>query len=279
MKTPPLMSCLRRIGLFVAAALLVTGLAQAQSQYAGTYIGTLNTRVSIPGVTTIESSFGAYIAVVAADGSFNLNSGGLTGTVSASGAVTITGGSALSTLNITSATIANNQLSSAYGNPTAASNNTSSYRINPSSTFTPPAGGGGGGTGGGGTGGGGTGGGGTGGGGATAGSDLLAYYSFNDATNPLRDDTGRGFNLTALGQVSRIDGRFGAGALRTANVRLRTLVNNSFSTAAATISLFVRPTGPGQYNPRLVAIGPGGSSSQFYGLYLEGSSTSARRVL
>lgn len=272
------MSCLRRIGLFIAAALAVTGIARAQSQYAGNYIGTLNTRVSVPGVTTIESPFGVYLAAVSADGTFNLNSGALTGTVSASGAVTINGGTSLALLNIRSATIANNQLSSDYGAPSAPSNNTSSYRINPSTSFTPAAGGGGGGTGGGGTGGGGTGGGGTGGGGTTGG-DLLAYYSFDNASNPLRDESGRNFHLTALGQVSRIDGRFGAGALRTANVRLRTLVNSSFSTTAATISLFVRPTGPGQYNPRLVAIGPGGSSSQFYGLYLEGATSNARRVL
>ena len=210
MKTLPLMSCLRSIGFFIAAVLIAAGTARAQSQYAGNYVGTLNTRVTSPGVTSIESSFGVYLAVVSADGTFNLNSGALTGSVSASGAVTINAGTSFALLNIRSATIANNQLSSDYGAPSAPSNNTSSYRINPSTGFTPAAGGGGGGTGGGGTGGGGTGGGGTGGGGTTGG-DLLAYYSFDNASNPLRDESGRNFHLTALGQVSRIDGRFGAG--------------------------------------------------------------------
>ncbi|MBL9200637.1 MAG: putative Ig domain-containing protein [Opitutaceae bacterium] len=131
------------------AALLVTSAGlRAQAQFAGTYIGTLNTRVTVPVVGTIESGFGAYVATVTAAGAFDLNGGGLTGTVSASGAVTITGGTAFSLFGITSATITGTTLSSAYGPPTAASNNTSSYRINPSTGFTPAPGGGGGGGGG-----------------------------------------------------------------------------------------------------------------------------------
>ncbi|MES2696294.1 MAG: LamG-like jellyroll fold domain-containing protein [Verrucomicrobiota bacterium] len=263
MQLPTSSSRFRRIGVLLAGAFLAASSLLAQAQFAGTYIGTFNTRQSAGGIT-IEIPSTGYIATVTADGAINVNSGAMTGTVSASGAVTLTGGSSLATFGITSATIANNQLSSAYGASVA--NGVAQWRFNPSTTFTPAPGGG-------------TGGGGTGGGGTTTG-DLLAHYSFNDASNPLRDDSGRGFNLTAVnGVATRIDGRVGAGALRTTGVRLRTLVNSSFSTTATTVSLFVRPTAAGSWNPRLAAVGPAGTSSQFYGLYLDGASTGARRVL
>lgn len=277
MPTPNLFSrfhSFRTVALFAASLLVTANSLLAQAQYAGTYIGIIGNRVSIPGVTTIEASVGGYSAVVGADGSFNLNGGALTGTVSASGAVTITGGSTLAALGIRSATIANNQLTSNYGD--VLGNGTTQFRLLASTSFTAAPGGGG--TGGGGTGGGGTGGGGTGGGG-TSGGELLAYYSFNDAANLLRDDSGRGFTLTPVnGTVSRIDGRVGSGALRTNNVRLRALVNSSFSSNAASIAFFVRPTGAGTWNPRLISVGPAGSSSQFYGTYLDGAHTRARRI-
>lgn len=137
-----------QIGLIAAGSLFAASVAHAQAQFAGTYVGTLNTKVSVAGFG-VESSFGGYIAVVSSTGTINLNSGNLTGTVSATGAVTFTGGTTLATLNITSATISGNQLSSAYGAATAASNNTSQYKINASTSFTAAATGGSGGGGGG----------------------------------------------------------------------------------------------------------------------------------
>jgi hypothetical protein len=261
-----LRSRLRRIGFFLAVAYLLPQAANAQAAFAGTYIGTINTRVSVPGVTAIESSSGAYSATVSADGTINVSAGALTGTVAASGAVTFTGGTTLGTLNIRSATIANNQLSSNYGDTV----NFTQFRLNPSTSFTAASGGGGGGTGGGGTGGGGTGGG-------TTGGDLLAYYSFNDANNLLRDDSGRGFTLAPVnGAVASTAGRVGAGALRTNGVRLRAVVNSSFSTTAMTLSAFVRPSGPGNWNPRLLAVGYPGQSAHYYGIFLDGLTTSRR---
>ncbi|PAW66404.1 MAG: hypothetical protein B9S34_08235 [Opitutia bacterium Tous-C1TDCM] len=121
MKLRSLLSLLPRAGALLAVALCAAPTLLAQAQFAGRYIGTLNTRITVPILGTTESGFGAYIADVSADGTFNLNSGGLTGTVSASGAVTITGGTSLAVFGIRSATIANNQLSSASrhaaGNP------------------------------------------------------------------------------------------------------------------------------------------------------------------
>jgi hypothetical protein len=243
--------------ILTAGALLAAGTLHAQAQFAGTYIGTINTRVTVPILGSIESTSGAYIATVTADGNINL-SGSLTGTVSASGAVTFTGGSAMSALGIRSATIANNQLSSGYGD--LLGNGTTQFRLNGSTQFTaapsgPPPGPG----------------------GPTPGAELLAYYSFNDANNLLRDDSGRGFTLSPVnGVVTSTTGRVGAGALRTAGVRLRTLVNSSFSTTAMTISAFVRPTAAGTWNPRLVAIGFPGQSAHYYGMFLDGASSSRR---
>ncbi len=242
----------------------------AQAQFAGTYNGTINSRVTAPVIGTIEAPAGVYLAVVNATGEINVSGGVLTGTVSASGAVSFTGGTGIASFGIRSATISGTTLSSGYGD--VLGNGTTQFRLNPSTGFTPASGGGGS------SGGGSTGGGSTGGGG-TAGADLLAHYSFDNAGNLLRDDSGRGFNLTAvLGVVSSTTGRIGAGALRTAGVRLRALVNNSFSAPTATLSLFVRPTAGGAWNPRLVAVGPGGGSSHYYGLFLDGTSTGPRRV-
>jgi choice-of-anchor C domain-containing protein len=138
------------VSLLALGAAFITPALHAQAQYAGTYIGTLNTKVTVPGVTAIESSFGFYSATVSSTGAFDLSNGSLTGTVSASGAVTITGGSQFAFFSLTSATISGTTLSSAYGSLTAASNNTSQYKINASTGFTaaPGSGGGSGGSGG-----------------------------------------------------------------------------------------------------------------------------------
>jgi hypothetical protein len=166
----------------VLAVSLLTNSALAQAQYAGNYSGTINTRVTAPVIGTIESGAGVYIGTVTADGAININQGGLIGTVSASGAVTFSSGSALAALGIRSATIANNQLSSAYGD--LLGNGTTQFRLNPSTSFTAASGGGstGGGTTGGGTSGGGSTGGGSTGGGSTGGGSagaLVANYAFN----------------------------------------------------------------------------------------------------
>ncbi len=268
-----LLTRFRPLGALLAAALISAPALHAQAQFAGTYIGTINTKVTVPIVGTIESAAGGYIATVAADGTINV-SGLLTGTVSASGAVTFNTGSGIATLGIRSATIANNQFSSNYGD--VLGNGTTQFRFNPSGSFTAAPGGG---TGGGGTGGGGTGGGGggTGGGAGSAGSDLLAYYSFNDASNPYKDDSGRGFNLAPVGgTTTSVTGRFG-NALNTNGVRLRVPVNSSFSVSAYTISYFVKVQGPGNWNPRMVAVQPPGTSTHYYGTYLNGSSSAQRQ--
>lgn len=256
------------LGVFAALPLLLALPLRAQttSAYAGTYIGTLNTKVTA-GPYSIENSFGGYIAVVSSSGAIDLSSGSLTGTVSSSGAVTFTGGSQFASLGITSATIANNQLSSGYGAVLA--NGTSQYKINASTSFTPAAG----------TGGGGNNGGGNNGGGSTAGNDLLAYYSFNDSSNLYKDDSGRNVTLAPVGgTISAVTaGKFG-GSMRTNGVRLRALVNSTFSTSTYTLSFFMKAEAAGNWNPRLVAVQVPGTSTHYYGSYINGASTSARAI-
>lgn len=167
---------LSRGSLLAALALLGTSVGSAQSQFAGTYIGTINTKVTAPVIGSIESAAGGYIATVTADGSISL-AGTLTGTVSATGAVTFTGGTALANLGIRTATIANNQLSSGYGD--LLGNGTTQFKLNGSTTFTAASGGGS--TGGGSTGGGSTGGGSTGG---TSNGSSFQNGSFETGPNP-----------------------------------------------------------------------------------------------
>ena len=209
--------------MLIAASFLLGSSLHAQAQFAGTYIGIIGNKVTVPIVGSIEASVGGYSATVAADGTINVNSGALTGTVSASGAVTFTGGSTLAQLGIHSATIANNQLSSNYGDVVA--NNTTQFKLNASTSFTAASGGGGtggGGTGGGGTGGGGTGGGGTGGGGSTGG--LVAQYRFdgnlNDSTGTNNGTLSGGvtYGTGVSGQAAQFNGSNGYITLGSANL-------------------------------------------------------------
>lgn len=261
---------LRAVTAGLVAAFLVSATVSAQADLAGRYIGTVNTSVSAGGFA-LESSFGVYFADVETDGSINFN-GVLTGTVDAAGNVSFTGGSMLAEFGITTATISGGVLSSEYG--ALVGNGTTRYRINPSTGFTSSGGG----SGGGGSGGGGSGGGGSGGGNGGSSGDLLAYYSFDDASNLLKDDSGRGVDLSAVGGVvSAISGGAVNGAMNTNNIRLRALVNESFNSDAVAIAYFVRPTGAGNWNPRMVAVQKPGTSNHHYGTFIDGARTTPRR--
>jgi len=230
---------------------------RAQSQFAGTYIGTINTKVSAGGFN-IESAVGGYIATVSSTGAVDVSGGALTGTVTAAGAVSFTGGTSLAALAITSATISNNSLSSNYGG--VVGNGTTQYKLNPSGTFTAP-----------------TSSGGSGGSGSTT-SDLLAYYSFDNGLTT--DSSGRGFTLSLVGSpsnVTQVAGRVGNAIQFTRGARLRAVVDSTFSTGAYTISYFVKLRGAGDYNPRMVAVQKPGTATHYYGTYIEGATTALRR--
>ncbi|HEX2101792.1 MAG TPA: hypothetical protein VHF69_14055, partial [Candidatus Synoicihabitans sp.] len=83
---------LRACAVVVFMLCLLAPRLAAQAAFAGTYIGTMNTKVSAGGIG-LESSFGAYLATVSSTGAIDLNIGALTGTVAADGKVTFTGGS------------------------------------------------------------------------------------------------------------------------------------------------------------------------------------------
>ncbi|MBI5766346.1 MAG: choice-of-anchor C family protein [Verrucomicrobia bacterium] len=146
-----------RAGALLASLAVLTPSLHAQAQFAGTYIGLINIKVTVPVLGTTESTSSGYIATVRADGTVDV-AGLLTGTVNAAGQVTFTSGTGIATLGIRSATIASNQFSSNYGD--VLGNGTTQFRFNGSTNFTAASGGGstGGGSTGGGTGGGTTGG-------------------------------------------------------------------------------------------------------------------------
>ncbi|MCC5022785.1 MAG: LamG domain-containing protein [Candidatus Synoicihabitans palmerolidicus] len=251
---PTLLNLTRTLrGLFtslIASAALLPAVLHAQAEFAGRYIGFLNTSVNAAGFA-LESGFGVYIADVDAEGNIDLN-GSLTGTVDASGNVTFTSGCQFAAMGITSATISAGTLSSEYGSTVG--NGTTRYKINASTGFTAANGSSGGG-----------------GGNETTG-DLLTYSSFDNPANPFNDDSGRGVTLAPVnGTPSLTDG-----ALETNGVRLRALINSSFSSEAVSISYFVKVTGAGNWGPRMVAVQKPGTSSHYYGTYLQGHTTSPR---
>ena len=141
---------LRRLALALVASVLLPFGLQAQSQFAGTYFGTVNLKVQA-GPFATESAAGIYTAVVTAAGAIDIN-GVVTGTVDASGNVTF---NAETTFGFTTATINGGVLSGPYGN--LIGNGTTRSRLNASTSFTPSGaagsgtGGGSGGGGGGGT--------------------------------------------------------------------------------------------------------------------------------
>ena len=247
----------------VGICLLSTHL-YGQADLAGRYVGSMNTSVTA-GPLSLESGFGVYIADVTAAGAIDLNGGALTGTVSAGGAVSFTGGTQLTNLAITTATIENGTLSSAYGG--LVGNGTTRYKINGSTGFTASGGSSGGGGSGGGDG-----------GGSTSSGDLLAYYSFDNPNDLLNDDSGRGVTLTSANGIPAFTtGAVGDGAFRSNGIRLRALVNSTFSSDTVSVSYFVRVRGAGSWNPRMVAVQRPGSSSHYYGTFLDGTDTSSAR--
>lgn len=205
---PPLARLLRTTALAVSC-FVGAHAAHAQAQYAGTYIGTFNTRQSAGGLS-IELPSTGYIAVVSATGTINVNSGAMTGTVSATGAVKLTGGFELSAMGITDATIANNKLSSDYGAKVA--NGVSEWKFNPSTSFTPSSGGS--------SGGGSSGGGSSGGGTATGG----AQFRFDgNVTDPVGSNNGTlnggvTYETGISGQAVRFNGSSGYITFGTANI-------------------------------------------------------------
>lgn len=124
-----------RRGKVAALVMMLAGAASshAQSPYAGSYLGRMNSRVEVPSQPVVESVSGAYTVVIGADGSVNVNSGGITGTIDSSGNVSLNGGSQLATFGITSARVTSGTFHSDYGD--AVGGGTVRYRFNGSDIF------------------------------------------------------------------------------------------------------------------------------------------------
>jgi len=104
---------------------------------------------------------------------------------------------------------------------------------------------------------------------------LLAYWSFDDCT--AADVTGNGYDGSISGGVQCVDGIAGTQGMNfhADNDHISAIADASFSSKQITLSAWIKPTGPGTYNPRIVAVGPSGTPAQYYSIILQG--TQARR--
>jgi hypothetical protein len=106
---------------------------------------------------------------------------------------------------------------------------------------------------------------------------LVAYYPFNGNAN---DESTNNNNGVVNGATLTTD-RFGdankAYAFDGVDDRINANVGAEMYSAEKTISVWAMVSGAGSFNPRLVGVGPHGSSLQYYSLLLEGL-TSPRRL-
>ena len=106
---------------------------------------------------------------------------------------------------------------------------------------------------------------------------MVAYYPFNGNAN---DESGHANNGVVNGATLTTD-RHGnadkAYSFDGINDRISGNVDGSLFSVHKTISLWAVISGAGNFNPRLVGIGPAGSSAQYYSLVIEGTA-SPRRI-
>ncbi|CAK0777291.1 hypothetical protein CCP4SC76_6310002 [Gammaproteobacteria bacterium] len=110
---------------------------------------------------------------------------------------------------------------------------------------------------------------------------LILYYPFNSNFN---DQSGYGNNpevsidpnIIPTLTRDRFNNNSSAVYLN-GGQGLRATVYSAFSTKVLTLSAWINVTGSEQPNPRIIAIGPWGTSAQYYSIILEGTS-SARRL-
>ena len=106
---------------------------------------------------------------------------------------------------------------------------------------------------------------------------LVAYYPFNGNAN---DESGNGNNGTVDGATlttDRLGNTNSAYSFDGSSNKINASVGKELSVTYLTLSAWIRITGSGTYNPRIVAVGPTGSAYQHYSLILEGT-TSQRRL-
>ena len=97
-------------------------------------------------------------------------------------------------------------------------------------------------------------------------SGLMAYYPFNGNA---ADESDHGLNGIVNGATLTTD-RFGnpnkAYSFNGINSGISVQVNSQFSLTKFTLSGWIKSTGPGAYLPRIVAVGPAGTSTHYYSM-------------
>lgn len=107
---------------------------------------------------------------------------------------------------------------------------------------------------------------------------LVAYYPFNGNANDESTNNNNGIVNGATLTTDRFGNPDKAYSFDGINDRINANVGAEMYSAEKTISVWAAISGAGgQYNPRLVGVGPAGSSLQYYSLIIEGNS-SPRRI-
>jgi len=101
---------------------------------------------------------------------------------------------------------------------------------------------------------------------------LVAYWSFDDCT--AKDNSRNGHDGTISGNVECVNGVNNTKSMNfhADDDRINAIADASFSSKTITLSTWINPTGAGDNNPRILGIGPNGTSGQFYSLILGGTS-------
>ncbi len=107
-------------------------------------------------------------------------------------------------------------------------------------------------------------------------SDPVAYYPFSGNAD---DASGNGYNATVSGATLTTDRNGAADSAYLFNgssSAISASVGSAFSFSSLTLAAWIKVSGPGDNNPRIVAVGPAGSPFQHYSLILEGTGSSRR---
>lgn len=107
---------------------------------------------------------------------------------------------------------------------------------------------------------------------------MIAHWNFDTCTGA--DSSGNNNNINMLGSVSCAPGIDNSKGVKFDGFDdyLQLPFNHYFSTNTITLSAWIKPTGSGQNNPRIIAIGKSGSYAQAYSLLLEGTSTKRKLI-
>lgn len=100
---------------------------------------------------------------------------------------------------------------------------------------------------------------------------VVAYWNFDHCS--AADISNNAYDGTISGAVECVDGVAGTRGMsfHVDNDHISAIANAGLSSKQITLSAWINPTGGGTYNPRIIAVGPSGTPSQYYSIILQGT--------